>query len=159
MFCLNGLIVRSIIRVGTQLRADARVFKVTAPQPAYEGCRVWLGFISAAKLIIDSVQSLIKELITALMLSTPPRVRAQLSEALTIISGHDFPAKWQVIEIPCMHACSLPPRQSDNPNLTSTASVSTTPTTQVFTCYPPPKCGRSGRQILLSVPEVCPRDE
>lgn len=30
------------------------------------------------------------------MLSTPPRVRAQLSEALTIISTHDFPARWQV---------------------------------------------------------------
>ena len=29
------------------------------------------------------------------MLSAPPRVRAQLSEALAIISSHDFPAKWQ----------------------------------------------------------------
>ena len=43
-----------------------------------------------------SAQDLIKHLITSLMLSTPPRVRAQLSEALTIISAHDFPAKWQV---------------------------------------------------------------
>lgn len=42
------------------------------------------------------MQDLIKHLITSLMLSTPPRVRAQLSEALTIISTHDFPAKWQV---------------------------------------------------------------
>lgn len=32
--------------------------------------------------------------ITDLMLSAPPRVRAQLSEALSIISSHDFPAKW-----------------------------------------------------------------
>ena len=28
------------------------------------------------------------------MLSTPPIVRAQLSEALSIISAHDYPAKW-----------------------------------------------------------------
>lgn len=28
------------------------------------------------------------------MLSAPPRVRAQLSEALSIISQHDFPARW-----------------------------------------------------------------
>lgn len=28
------------------------------------------------------------------MLSAPPRVRAQLSEALSLISSHDFPARW-----------------------------------------------------------------
>ena len=28
------------------------------------------------------------------MLSTPPLVRAQLSEALSVISSHDFPRKW-----------------------------------------------------------------
>jgi hypothetical protein len=28
------------------------------------------------------------------MLNTPPLVRAQLSEALTLISNHDFPAAW-----------------------------------------------------------------
>ena len=31
------------------------------------------------------------------MLSAPPAVRAQLSEALTIISAHDFPARWQAL--------------------------------------------------------------
>ena len=40
------------------------------------------------------MQEQIKGLITRLMLSTPPPVRAQLSEALTIIGQHDFPAKW-----------------------------------------------------------------
>ena len=34
-------------------------------------------------------------MITALMLSVPPQVRAQLSEALTLISGHDFPGRWR----------------------------------------------------------------
>lgn len=29
------------------------------------------------------------------MLSAPSPVRAQLSEALTLISGHDFPARWR----------------------------------------------------------------
>ena len=42
------------------------------------------------------LQEQIKGLITSLMLSAPPPVRAQLSEALTIISGHDFPSRWQV---------------------------------------------------------------
>jgi len=37
----------------------------------------------------------VKAHITDLMLSAPPRVRAQLSEALSIVSSHDFPAKWQ----------------------------------------------------------------
>ena len=41
------------------------------------------------------LQEQIKGLITGLMLSTPPVVRAQLSEALSIISEHDFPARWQ----------------------------------------------------------------
>ena len=36
-----------------------------------------------------------KGLITSLMLSAPPPVRAQLSEALTLISGHDFPGRWR----------------------------------------------------------------
>ena len=31
------------------------------------------------------------------MLSAPPKVRSQLSEALSIISSHDFPAKWQTL--------------------------------------------------------------
>ena len=40
------------------------------------------------------LQDQIKSLITDLMLSTPLIVRAQLSEALSIISMHDFPNKW-----------------------------------------------------------------
>lgn len=40
------------------------------------------------------LQEQVKALIISLMLSTPPIVRAQISEALSIISGHDFPALW-----------------------------------------------------------------
>ena len=40
------------------------------------------------------MQDQIKALITDLMLSTPPVVRAQLSEALTVMSASDFPARW-----------------------------------------------------------------
>lgn len=50
-------------------------------------------FISVASLCC--MQEQIKGLITDLMLSTPPVVRAQLSEALSIISEHDFPTRWQ----------------------------------------------------------------
>ena len=45
----------------------------------------------------DPEKEQIKAHITDLMLSAPPRVRAQLSEALSIISGHDFPARWQAL--------------------------------------------------------------
>ena len=44
-----------------------------------------------------SVQEQIKSLLTGLMLSTPPLVRAQLSEALSVISSHDFPRKWATL--------------------------------------------------------------
>ncbi|KIZ00248.1 putative Exportin-2 [Monoraphidium neglectum] len=39
----------------------------------------------------------IRQLLTGLMLSTPQLVRAQLSEALAIISGHDFPGRWPTL--------------------------------------------------------------
>lgn len=39
-------------------------------------------------------QDQIKALITGLMLNTPLPVRAQLSEALTIIGEYEFPTKW-----------------------------------------------------------------
>lgn len=41
----------------------------------------------------DGEKDQIRQLLAGLMLSTPQLVRAQLSEALAIISGHDFPAK------------------------------------------------------------------
>lgn len=43
----------------------------------------------------DGEKEQVKAHITDLMLSAPPKVRAQLSEALTIISAHDFPQRWQ----------------------------------------------------------------
>lgn len=42
----------------------------------------------------DTEKEQIKAHITSLMLSTPQQVQAQLSEALSIISNFDFPAKW-----------------------------------------------------------------
>jgi exportin-2 (importin alpha re-exporter) len=39
----------------------------------------------------------IKGLIVTLMLSTPPKIQSQLSEALSIMSQHDFPSKWQTL--------------------------------------------------------------
>jgi exportin-2 (importin alpha re-exporter) len=47
--------------------------------------------------IADDEKEQIKGLITTLMVSTPSRVQSQLSEALTIISQHDFPGKWQAL--------------------------------------------------------------
>lgn len=43
------------------------------------------------------VQEQIKSLLTGLMLSTPPLARAQLSEALSVVSSHDFPRRWATL--------------------------------------------------------------
>ena len=45
----------------------------------------------------DDEKAQVKALITGLMLSTPPVVRSQISEALSIISSHDFPAAWPTL--------------------------------------------------------------
>lgn len=49
---------------------------------------------AGVQVIQDVEKGQIKGLLPSLMLSTPPLVRAQLSEALTIISTQDFPHKW-----------------------------------------------------------------
>lgn len=46
------------------------------------------------KLIEDAEKEEIKANIVNLMLSSPPRIQAQISDALSNISKHDFPAKW-----------------------------------------------------------------
>ena len=45
--------------------------------------------------IPDAEKEQIKGLFVGLMLSMPPKIRAQLSEALCIIANSDFPEKWQ----------------------------------------------------------------
>lgn len=50
--------------------------------------------IEGAIAIAQPDKEQIKTHITDLMLCAPPKVRAQLSEALTIISTHDFPSRW-----------------------------------------------------------------
>ncbi|KAL4452248.1 hypothetical protein ABPG75_007910 [Micractinium tetrahymenae] len=52
------------------------------------------GLGAAPTGIPDAEKDQIRAHITDLMLSAPPRVRAQLSEALSLISAHDFPARW-----------------------------------------------------------------
>jgi exportin-2 (importin alpha re-exporter) len=46
------------------------------------------------RAVADDEKAAVRALLPGLMLSTPPLVRAQLSEALTIVSSHDFPAQW-----------------------------------------------------------------
>lgn len=53
------------------------------------------GLSAGVAAIPDAEKDAIKAHITDLMLRAPPRVRAQLSEALSIVSSHDFPARWQ----------------------------------------------------------------
>lgn len=47
--------------------------------------------------IADSEKEQIKSVFVTLMLQMPPKVQSQLSEALTIISGSDFPEKWPAL--------------------------------------------------------------
>ncbi|PKI40476.1 hypothetical protein CRG98_039112, partial [Punica granatum] len=44
--------------------------------------------------ILDPEKDQIKSLIVPLMLSSSPRIQSQLSEALAVISKHDFPQSW-----------------------------------------------------------------
>ena len=48
-------------------------------------------------MVSPCAQEQIKSLLTGLMLSTPPLARAQLSEALSVVSSHDFPRKWATL--------------------------------------------------------------
>ena len=48
-------------------------------------------------LSLPHSQAQIKATLPGLMLSTPPLVQAQLSEALSIICSHDFPNHWPTL--------------------------------------------------------------
>ena len=61
--------------------------------------------------------------ITDLMLSAPPRVRAQLSEALSIISSHDFPARWQTLLPHLVDKMASPDQQLVNGVLSTADSI------------------------------------
>lgn len=47
--------------------------------------------------IPDSEKEQIKAILVGFMLASPPRIQSQLSEALTIVSSHDFPRAWPTL--------------------------------------------------------------
>ncbi|GFP88211.1 exportin-2 [Phtheirospermum japonicum] len=51
----------------------------------------------AQTVVPDTEKEQIKGLIVSLMVSTSPKIQAQLSEALTIIGKHDFPKAWPTL--------------------------------------------------------------
>lgn len=53
--------------------------------------------VPASCVVSDEEKVEIKTHIVDLMLKAPDRVRAQISESLTIISTHDFPEKWDLL--------------------------------------------------------------
>jgi hypothetical protein len=69
------------------------------------------------------LQEQVKAHITDLMLSAPPRVRAQLSEALSIISSHDFPARWQTLLPHLVDKMASPDQQLVNGVLSTADSI------------------------------------
>ena len=60
----------------------------TVPPRCWWGC---LLLTPPYLVLLPCSQDAIKGLLPGLMLSTPPLVQAQLSEALAIVCGHDFP--------------------------------------------------------------------
>ena len=71
----------------------------------------------------DPEKEQVKAHITDLMLCAPPRVRAQLSEALSIISAHDFPARWQGLLPHLIEKLSTDDMQLMNGVLTTADSI------------------------------------
>ncbi|GER36628.1 importin-alpha re-exporter family protein [Striga asiatica] len=51
----------------------------------------------AQTAVPDTEKEQIKAFIVTLMVKTPPKIQAQLSEALTIIGKHDFPRAWPTL--------------------------------------------------------------
>jgi len=56
--------------------------------------------------ISEEERGVLKTNIVQIMLTAPKPIQSQLGEALSIISRHDFPAKWPNL-IPVRHACSV----------------------------------------------------
>mmetsp|Transcript_33790 Transcript_33790/g.100617 ORF Transcript_33790/g.100617 Transcript_33790/m.100617 type:complete len:935 (-) Transcript_33790:308-3112(-) len=52
---------------------------------------------SGAQPMPQAEKDQVKTMLPGLMLSTPPLLQAQLSEALSIICGHDFPRQWPTL--------------------------------------------------------------
>ncbi|WIA07912.1 hypothetical protein OEZ85_007391 [Tetradesmus obliquus] len=91
-----GIAVLTVIAAGDALGTDVRLaaavnFKNLVK---YRWVPTELAQDTGVQPIPDAEKAQIKQLLTGLMLSTPQLIRAQLSEALTIISSHDFPANW-----------------------------------------------------------------
>uniref|UniRef100_A0A7N0VK74 Importin N-terminal domain-containing protein n=1 Tax=Kalanchoe fedtschenkoi TaxID=63787 RepID=A0A7N0VK74_KALFE len=57
----------------------------------------WLPSPPDVPPITSDVKDQIKSLIVRSMLSSPPRIQSQLSEALTVIGSHDFPQAWPTL--------------------------------------------------------------
>ncbi|CAA6671805.1 unnamed protein product [Spirodela intermedia] len=47
--------------------------------------------------IPDAEKEQIKAILVGFMLASPPRIQSQLSEALTVVSSHDFPRAWPTL--------------------------------------------------------------
>uniref|UniRef100_A0A1D1YL62 Exportin-2 n=1 Tax=Anthurium amnicola TaxID=1678845 RepID=A0A1D1YL62_9ARAE len=47
--------------------------------------------------IPDAEKEQVKGLLVGLMLASPPRIQSQLSEALAVVSSHDFPRSWPAL--------------------------------------------------------------
>ena len=62
-----------------------------------KGCHTLSGLLHDIQCCVDVPQAQIKSLLTGLMLNTHQLIRAQLSEALSIISSHDFPDEWPTL--------------------------------------------------------------
>eukprot|EP00879_Flechtneria_rotunda_P019331 GHRR01020303.1.p1 GENE.GHRR01020303.1~~GHRR01020303.1.p1 ORF type:complete len:890 (+),score=314.69 GHRR01020303.1:664-3333(+) len=91
-----GIAVLKVVAAGDAVGQDVRLaaavnFKNLVK---YRWVPTELAVEQGTQPVPEAEKAQIKQLLPGLMLSTPPLIRAQLSEALTIISSHDFPAAW-----------------------------------------------------------------
>ncbi|GBG00626.1 exportin, partial [Raphidocelis subcapitata] len=91
-----GITVLKVVAAGEALGMDVRLAAAVTFKNLvkYRWVPTEVAQDAGALPVPDAEKEQIRQLLTGLMLSTPPLVRAQLSEALAIISGHDFPMRW-----------------------------------------------------------------
>ncbi|KAH7316301.1 hypothetical protein KP509_21G087100 [Ceratopteris richardii] len=84
----------AVLRLLTEQNVDDQVRQAAAVNFKNHVKYRWAPANSDLSAINEAEKDQIKALVVNMMLSAPPKIQSQLSEALAIISKHDFPKKW-----------------------------------------------------------------
>lgn len=109
IFCFNCVAEAELTKLRTQSTYGVCLLKIMAEQGVEEAVRQsaavnFKNFIKTQwqpnmkeTILSDGDKTQIKSFIISLMLSSPKSVQLQLSDAVNIISEHDFPEKWPTL--------------------------------------------------------------